>query len=873
MKKLILITFLFYLIHLNLLHAKTYYISSTGNDNSSGMATSTAWKSINKVNSQYFTAGDSVLFEGGSTFIGNIYLDSNSKGTSTNPIIISSFGNGKAKIDAKNGHGFFAYNTSGIEVLNLVFVGSGYNVNNGVGVYFFMDLPGNVKLPYIIIDNVDASGFKTAGIQISSWPTDGSRSGYKNIKITNSLAHENALSGISMSGYYNISDTLYSHQNLYIARCIAYNNYGLLGYSTHSGNGIIIGQVEHGIIEYCEAYENGKNNNSPNGGPAAIWTWDSRYVTIQYSYAHHNRTQTGDGDGFDLDGGTQNCILQYNYSHDNDGPGLLIAQYGGARKMKNNIVRYNISERDGNGLGALIWSGDPGTVITAEKIDFYNNTIFVDSAKNPFGNAAIAVYNNYGAVKNIRICNNIFITDHHATHVDINRNINLKFYNNVYYDNGKGYKFKDDGTMYNFIAGWRIGKNQEKINTISVGTVINPKLQNAGGAGNILNIDSLKTITQYILNQNSKIIGKGLYMDSLLGIKDVYQDYYGDSIHITMQYTPGAHEPILPQASFYHKDACLGDSIQFINMCNNAITYKWYWGDGDSSTINSPKHYYKDSGSYTVQLIAMGLYNYTDTTSDIVYIFPNPTTKFVSQNECLGVANSFTNETTDANTFKWNFGDGDTSEAINPTHLFLKNGWYHILLQATSSHGCRGIFNDSLYIYPLPEATFSYTKTGDAFQFTPTDTLPPLRFWDFGDGTTNDTSLKPTHLFAKNGNYTIHLKVTSSYGCKGEDSLLINYIQNGINTVMNTDIQPLKIWPNPFDQTTKLYYILQTETNVKLSIIDPLGRAIPILTNTTQVAGEHELNLADYYIPTSAGIYLVAMQTKSGIYYLKLLKI
>ena len=43
----------------------------------------------------------------------------------------------------------------------------------------------------------------------------------------------------------------------------------------------------------------------------------------------------------------KNSVMQYNYSHDNDGAGYLLAQFTYAREFTNNIVRYNISENDG----------------------------------------------------------------------------------------------------------------------------------------------------------------------------------------------------------------------------------------------------------------------------------------------------------------------------------------------------------------------------------------------------------------------------------------------------------------------------------------------------------------------------------------------
>ena len=69
-----------------------------------------------------------------------------------------------------------------------------------------------------------------------------------------------------------------------------------------------------------------------------IWTYNSNDVLIQYNESYDNKAGHIDGDGFDLDGGTTNSILQYNYSHDNDGAGILEAQFAKAQPSTGNIT-------------------------------------------------------------------------------------------------------------------------------------------------------------------------------------------------------------------------------------------------------------------------------------------------------------------------------------------------------------------------------------------------------------------------------------------------------------------------------------------------------------------------------------------------------
>lgn len=753
---------------LNVVVAKNYYIKSNGNDIFNGNSIAGAWASIAKVNATTFAAGDSIFFEGGSSFTGNIYLAPTSKGSPKNPIVVSSYGNGKATILAGNGHGFMAYNNGGIEVHNLIFLGSGYTTNTGTGVYFYMDDTANKKHKHIEVHNVEASGFYSAGIQVGSWPTDGSRSGYDSVKINACYAHHNGLSGISMYGYYKVVDTAFSHKNIWITRCKAAYNDGISGYSTHSGSGIIVGQVDTCTMEYCEAFENGKNNNYSGGGPAGIWAWDSRSVIIQYCYSHHNRSQTGDGDGFDLDGGVQFSTMQYNYSHNNDGPGFLIAQFAGARPMKNNTIRYNISERDGKGLGILIWSGDPPGLVTVQKLDIYNNTVFVDTTGNAFANGAMAVYNNYGTMQDVRVCNNIFLTKNNATTVNLQRCLNLKFYNNAYYDFGQGTKFIDMGTTYTTMLAWRGGTGQEIYNGKSVGFKSDPLLINPGNAGAIANVDSLTTIKAYRYQASSIHIGKGILIDTLLGFDNLIRDFYNDTMALNNQYSPGAHEVDLPKAQFSASNTCQGATTKLINRSLKSISNLWRFGDGTTSTSFSIDHLYNAIGKYTITLIVKGKFGYTDSIKRTIEIYETPKVVFTTNtvNFCQGTAITFNNTTSGNVNFLWTFDDSTTDIRINPSHIFKYIGNHTVKLKATSLLNCKDSASATYTLFARPKAQFSFSGTcvQSTTSFVNQSSGESFYDWQFGDSTFS-VSKNINHRYQWPGLKTVQLAVASSNFC------------------------------------------------------------------------------------------------------------
>src|SRR5208337_1388450 len=115
--------------------AAVYYVSGSGNDSNSGLATNAAWLTIARVNAQTVFPGDQVLFEGGTTFAGSIRVASPDAGSAAQPIVFSSFGGGPAVISpANNANGFLAVNCSGIMVSNLNFAGGGQTTNTASGI-------------------------------------------------------------------------------------------------------------------------------------------------------------------------------------------------------------------------------------------------------------------------------------------------------------------------------------------------------------------------------------------------------------------------------------------------------------------------------------------------------------------------------------------------------------------------------------------------------------------------------------------------------------------------------------------------------------------------------------------------------------------
>ncbi|HYG74310.1 MAG TPA: chitobiase/beta-hexosaminidase C-terminal domain-containing protein, partial [Planctomycetota bacterium] len=593
--------------------ARDYYVSATGADTNPGTQAQ-PWKTIGKVNNTSFAAGDRIFFEGGQTFAGNLSFGSDDAGTAASPITVSSYGTGRATLNAGTGKGISLYNTAGFSISNLIVVG-GWNSstqsgNTGSGVELYMDLNGAVKLNYIRIDNLDVSGFKSVGIVFGSWPADGSKSGYNDVQITNCVAHDNGDCGISSWGYFTSSATTYAHSNVIVRNCTTYNNRGIVNKGTNSGSGIVLSDLDGGLIERCVAYNNGELCNYSGGGPVGIWLWDARGITMQFNESYDNKTGSSstDGGGFDLDGGVTNCIVQYNYSHNNHGSGYLVYQFGGARPaLSGNIIRYNISQNDGRAHGhAGIYMGG-GSAVANNHI--YNNTIYIAPTTS---GAAIKIT---GVGSGNKIRNNILQTSGAVKLIDANTNYatsSVQFQGNAYYAGTTASNFiiKWGATNYTDLASWR-ATGQEKNGTVDTGLQGDPLLTSAGNGGTIGNPDQLSTLSAYKLLSGSPLIDAGLNLQSLFSINPGTRDFYGNTIPAGAGYDIGAHDTSVSTGvatpTFTPNGGTFDNAVSVTIACATTGATIHYTTDGSTPTTASPVYSAALSLSATTTLKALAV--------------------------------------------------------------------------------------------------------------------------------------------------------------------------------------------------------------------------------------------------------------------------
>ena len=165
-----------------------------------------------------------------------------------------------------------------------------------------------------------------------------------------------------------------------------------------------------------------------------------------------------------------------------------------------------------------------------------------------------------------------------------------------------------------------------------------------------------------------------------------------DSFALPIQVIPS------PQASFVHSalDGCAPHQVSFTQNSSGGILHAWYLGDSTPvSNASNLLHTYAVPGTYPVTLVAYGEGGCSDTaTVELVHVGATPTAEFFTDPEFpvqMGMPNttvSFFEQTTDAATWLWNFGDGNSSSEPNPQHQFTTAGEHFVTLTVTSEFGC-----------------------------------------------------------------------------------------------------------------------------------------------------------------------------------------
>lgn len=528
------------------------YFSAAGNDYTGDGSIGNPWKTIQMANYVALAGNRNLFFRGGDTFGGSLKAQVG--------CVYNSYGTGKALIQSGLAMGFYNNSLAGVKVRNLRFQGA--QGNTRYGVYFVNALWYNVRLTGCEASGCEVFGYGHDGINFTAI---NSPYGFQSPLIQNNEIYDcdkTDLKGhsggimVMAPDWWGLAVNPPSHMDVQVLNNYVHDNKGHAGAANHVGNGIIIAQTQGGLMQGNVCTDNGENSTA-HSGPVGCWSWDSDGVIIRKNTVLRQKTNGPDGSGFDLDGGCTNCVLEYNYSRDCKGPGILMFSFNDLKdgpnvvmnNYANNTARYNFSYNDGNNNEYSRYSFFIGTTkplsTDFKNIRAYHNTV----VSNDIGENApdCCVVNTFDRVEMNHaqglVANNLFIQRSRGLLTDIRRN-QIDMQGNCYYTmQGTAMRYYgfdwwdpkvwsastgDDGPLY--------GPKEFRYNSYQF-YYGNPRVADEAG----------DDPDDYLPIAGSPIIGIGQNLNLEYGIALATEDYSGRPIDGTQLFwTPGCMQPAAP---------------------------------------------------------------------------------------------------------------------------------------------------------------------------------------------------------------------------------------------------------------------------------------------------------------------------------------
>lgn len=219
---------------------------------------------------------------------------------------------------------------------------------------------------------------------------------------------------------------------------------------------------------------------------------------------------------------------------------------------------------------------------------------------------------------------------------------------------------------------------------------------------------------------------------------------------------------------------------------NNIVKWHWDFGDGQAEvkTTADPFTHTYAPGTYNAKLFVE---NQSGCISPVfskdITVFELPVAKFITgitlcENSTIQFSDKSTSVDGEIKNWLWDFGDGQTSTASNPEHVYATAGDYEVRLTVTSEYGCSKTFSQTVKINKLPVVDFELPNfclaDGNAVFVNKSSIAgnEPLTYlWNFGDAYANaqrpntSTQLNGSHIYTQVGLYEISLTVKSANGC------------------------------------------------------------------------------------------------------------
>lgn len=221
-----------------------------------------------------------------------------------------------------------------------------------------------------------------------------------------------------------------------------------------------------------------------------------------------------------------------------------------------------------------------------------------------------------------------------------------------------------------------------------------------------------------------------------------------------------------PVAEFAFEVSAL--SVLFQDMSTGTPTaWSWDFGDGDGTNRQNPLHTYAVEGTYTVSLTVTAAGGTSTKRKFVTVTAGDPLIadfSYTTNGRTVLFADASAGKPT---SWHWDFGDGKTSTARNPSHAYSQTGTYTVTLSIANEFGVTDSTSQfvTLSAGEAPVAAFRWQADGLTVLFADASTggKPKSWSWDFGDGKTS-TEQNPSHKYGSAGTYRVTLTASNDAG-------------------------------------------------------------------------------------------------------------
>jgi len=255
----------------------------------------------------------------------------------------------------------------------------------------------------------------------------------------------------------------------------------------------------------------------------------------------------------------------------------------------------------------------------------------------------------------------------------------------------------------------------------------------------------------------------GIYLPRLIAAKDGCVSEYRSPQQIEVE---------IPEVDFRvsQQSDCFPIVANFTALSPNAVRYKWYFGDGDSSSLANPSHSYTTKPT---EPVVLEIQDHKGCMASIEKFAIKSFEAGISANQwsgCEPLTVNLTDTNSNSTSWFWDFGDGITSQLKNPTHTYQDSGSYDLKLISRSANACFDtlILHQAIYVGKVKAdfalATDSAACAPQLTQFQNLSSGAQTYQWSF-DKHGKSTLFEPLQIFSKAGQFDVTLYASDERGC------------------------------------------------------------------------------------------------------------